>query len=188
MSLDARKSININKYHELTGHVEIETLKNTAKRMNLRLTGNFMKCEDCALSKARQKNLNKNPVPRATKKGEQFFMDISSIKCESLGKAKFWLLLIDDATDYCFSFFMKKKSDLSKIVLDFVNNLKMHHSITVGIIHCDNAGENKRLEADSKRDRYNLKFEYTAPDTPQQNSRVERKFATLYRRVRSMLN
>ena len=156
--------------------------------MNLRLTGKVMKCEDCTLSKARQKNLKKNFVPRGTKKGEQFFMDIYSIKYESLEKAKFQLLLIDDAMDYCFSFFMKKKSDLSKIVLDFVNNLKTQHSITVGIIYCDNAGENKRLEADARRDGHRLKFEYTAPNTPQQNGRVQRKFATLYRRVRSMLN
>ena len=33
-----------------------------------------------------------------------------------------------------------------------------------------------------------IDFEYSAPDTPQQNGRVERKFATLYGRVRSMLN
>ena len=31
-------------------------------------------------------------------------------------------------------------------------------------------------------------FEYTAPNTPQQNGRVERAFANLYGRARSMLN
>lgn len=33
-----------------------------------------------------------------------------------------------------------------------------------------------------------LTFELTAPNTPQRNGRIERKFATLYGRVRSMLN
>ncbi len=70
-------------------------------------------------------------------------MDISSIKYESLEKAKFWLLLIDDATDNCFSFFMKQKSELNKTVRDLVNNLKAQQGIKVGIIHCDNASENK---------------------------------------------
>ena len=186
--MDAGKSININQYHELLGHVGTEKLKNTANKIDLKLTGKFIKCEDCALSKARQKNLNKDLILRATKKGERLFMDILSIKCENLGKAKFWLLLIDDATDYCFSFFMKQKSDLSKIVQDFVNNLKAQYGIKVGIIHCDNAGENKKLEANSKKDGLGLKFEYTAPNTPQKNIRVERKFVTLYGRVRSMLN
>ena len=188
LNLESGKAININRYHELLGHVGIEALKNTANKMDLKLTGKFIKCEDCALSKVRQKNLNKDLVPRATKKGERFFMDISSIKYESLGKAKFWLLLIDDATDYCFSFFMKQKSDLSKTVRDLVSNLKAQQDIKVGIIHCDNASENKKLETDSKKDGLGLIFEYTAPNTPQQNGRVERKFATLYGRVRSMLN
>ena len=31
-----------------------------------------------------------------------------------------------------------------------------------------------------------IKFEYTSPGTPQQNGRIERKFATLYGRVRAM--
>jgi hypothetical protein len=33
-----------------------------------------------------------------------------------------------------------------------------------------------------------ISFEYSAPNSPQQNGRVERRFATLYGRVRSMLN
>ena len=49
LNLDAGKLININRYHELLGHVGIKTLKNTANKMNLKLTGNFIKCEDCAL-------------------------------------------------------------------------------------------------------------------------------------------
>ena len=32
-----------------------------------------------------------------------------------------------------------------------------------------------------------ITFEYTAANTPQQNGRIERKFATIYGRVRSML-
>jgi transposase InsO family protein len=33
-----------------------------------------------------------------------------------------------------------------------------------------------------------FKFEYTAPGTPQQNGKIERKFATLYGMNRAMLN
>ena len=72
LNLESGKAININRYHELLGHVGIEALKNTANKMDLKLTGKFIKCEDCALSKVRQKNLNKDLVPRATKKGERF--------------------------------------------------------------------------------------------------------------------
>jgi hypothetical protein len=33
-----------------------------------------------------------------------------------------------------------------------------------------------------------IQFEYTAPGTPPRNGRVKQKFATLYCRVRSMMN
>jgi len=36
--------------------------------------------------------------------------------------------------------------------------------------------------------RTGVTFEYTARNTPQQNGKVERKFATLYGRVQSMMN
>jgi hypothetical protein len=52
----------------------------------------------------------------------------------------------------------------------------------------DNAGENKALEKECQAQGLGIQFEYTAPGTPQHNGRVELKFATLYGRVRSMLN
>jgi transposase InsO family protein len=42
-------------------------------------------------------------------------------------------------------------------------------------------------EAEKEKD-LNIKFEFTAPYTPQQNGEIERKFSTLWRKVRSMLN
>ncbi len=58
----------------------------------------------------------------------------------------------------------------------------------VKYIRCDNAGENVALEMACKQEGLGIKFEYTAPGTPQQNGRVERKFATMYGKVRAMLN
>jgi len=39
-----------------------------------------------------------------------------------------------------------------------------------------------------KQEGLGIKFEYSGPKTPQRNGRVERKFQTLFGRVRSMLN
>jgi hypothetical protein len=39
-----------------------------------------------------------------------------------------------------------------------------------------------------KTDDLRVQFEYTAPDTPQQNGKIERKFATLYGKTRAMMN
>ena len=57
------------------------------------------------------------------------------------------------------------------------------------IIRCDNAGENYKLEKEcnSHKYKFNIKFEFTARNTPQQNSLVEKGFDTLYGRGRSIL-
>jgi hypothetical protein len=54
---------------------------------------------------------------------------------------------------------------------------------------CDNSGENIRLQSLVYADRtLAVRFELTAPYTPEQNGMVERKYATLYGKVRAMLN
>ena len=55
-------------------------------------------------------------------------------------------------------------------------------------IRCNNAGENKKLEENVIDKNMKITFEYTAAGTPQQNRVAERAFATLYSRVRAMLN
>jgi hypothetical protein len=53
----------------------------------------------------------------------------------------------------------------------------------------DNSGENKILPQDANKDpELKLQFEFTSPYTPQQNGKIERKFATIWGKVRAQLN
>ena len=65
--------------------------------------------------------------------------------------------------------------------------MKNMDGVEVEMISCDNAGENKELEKAMKNNGFKTRFEYTAADTPQQNGVVERKFATLFGRIRAMM-
>jgi hypothetical protein len=56
--------------------------------------------------------VNKNWLASSNMPGERLYVDISSIKERSIGGANFWALIVDDFTDYCWSFALKKKSDL----------------------------------------------------------------------------
>ena len=59
----------------------------------------------------------------------------------------------------------------------------------VKYIRCDNAGENLKFKENADADEnLELTFEFTAPGTPQQNGKIERKFATLFGRTIGMLN
>ena len=112
---------------------------------------------------------------------------MSSVRHPSYGGAKFWLLIIDDATRMCWSTFLKQKSDKCERVIRFIKNLRAQ-SYPVNYIQCDNAGENQVLQQQCDREILNVKFEFTGPDTPQYNGKIERRFATLDGRVRAILN
>jgi hypothetical protein len=63
-----------------------------------------------------------------------------------------------------------------------------NENIQVKFLRLDNAGENYALEKECKQQNLAVKFEYSGPRTPQRNGKVERKFQTLYGRIRAMMN
>ena len=188
-AIERGKKMNIKLFHDTMGHVSEAGTKNTAKYYGVNLLGDLGVCSDCARAKARQKNVPKGKdTVRATIKGRRLLFDISSIKTTSYGGAKFWLLVMDDKTGKTWSYFLKAKSELKNKLISLIRHLKMKYGIEVKQLRCDNAGENIKAQEEAEKQGLGLEFEFTAPDTPQQNGRVERKFATLYGRVRAMLN
>jgi hypothetical protein len=62
------KEISVKKFHDMIGHCVVDRLKKTTNIHGLKLNGEFKVCEDCALAKVRQRNLNqdwksRNQVP-----------------------------------------------------------------------------------------------------------------------------
>jgi hypothetical protein len=94
-----------------------------------------------------------------------------------------------DYRNYCWSFFLPHKDDLPPVMMQWLHQATSQYKIKVKCFRCDNAGENKSFQSLLKRKwkHYN-KFEYTAPNTPQQNGKIELEFATLYGKIRFILN
>ena len=180
------KIIDIMKYHEMLGHASKAMTRSTAARMNVRLKGEYAYCDGCSQGKMRQKNIPKMKVKQANSPGDRIFLDISSIKYESLGGARFWVLMMDDCTGFLSSFFLKRKSDLKNKGIFMLKKIENNYNLKIKRVRCDNAGENTTFEEECINHNMRIKFEYTSPGTPQQNGRIERKFATLYGRVHSM--
>ena len=163
---DSTKTIDINKFHEMIGHCGFDRLKKTAEIHGLKLKGELKVCEDCAMAKARQKNLNQDWKCGSQAPGERVYLDISSIRDESYGGSRFWVLLVDNYTDYCWSIFLNKKSYLKDKVMTLLTDLKIA-SINVKYIRCDDSGENKALYNQCRAQGYGVKFEFSGPRTPQ---------------------
>jgi hypothetical protein len=90
----------------------VDRLKHAAIIPRLKLKGEFKVCEDCALAKARQRNINQDLKGGSQVLGERVYLDISSIKGKSYGVSFFWALVVDDHTDYFWSLLLKAKNYL----------------------------------------------------------------------------
>jgi hypothetical protein len=188
VTLNEGKAIKYEELHAMLGHPGEKTVRETAKRLSIEVSGKSKNpCEHCAKAKMRQKNIPKENENKTDVVGERLYVDISSIKSRSYGGNKFWCLAVDEATDQSFSCFVGRKSHAPYKLVKLIKELKDKGKI-VKYIRCDNAGENYKLKELCEEEELGIELEFTAPGTPQQNGVVERKFATLFGRARSMLN
>jgi hypothetical protein len=178
--------VDINDFHRSMGHVHEDSLRNMAEYYGLKLRGKFNTCFECSLAKMRQRNVGKTTKKTSKIPCEQLMVDISSVQSPSFGGSKFWIMVLDDCTDMCWSMFVSAKSHLPEQVVLLSKKLQSDKQYPikhiVKAIQCDNAGENKALEKRRIQEQLGIDFEYTVPETPQF------KFATLYGHVRTILN
>jgi len=76
---------------------------------------------------------------------------------------------------------------LKKKLIEIIIELKDQKKF-VTFLRLDDAGENFALERACQQLNLGVKFEFSGPRTPQRNGKVERKFQTLYGRIRAMFN
>ncbi len=174
--------------HQLLGHPGRDKLLGTSDRMNWKIQiGHANECEDCLIGKARRMNLNREADNCATIPGERIMIDIISTKNKKQMKiGRFWLIVVDEATYMKWSCFLGTKKQQVPLLLGLIKKLK-EMGQRVRYIRCDNAGENITLQKELNNEGSNIQFKFTARQTPQQNRKVERAFATLYGQMRAVM-
>ena len=184
----ANATISYEDAHQLLGHPGKNKLIGTSERLNWTLSKQTLKdCSDCLIGKAKRLKLNKESTNQSKVPGERLMIDISSVKTKDSKRiGKYWLLVVDEATSMKCSFFLKSKDSQVPLLTGFIKTLQNQNK-KVKYIRCDNAGENRSLQPALEGEGMNVTFEFTARETPQQNGKVERAFATLYGRMRAMM-
>ena len=104
-----------------------------------------------------------------------------------MGGKRHWLIVVDEFSDCNHSFFLKRKSDQIELLPVWMKELKAKYGIDIKYVRLDNSGENRSLQRECTKQNLGIKFEFTAPGTPQQNSVAERKIPTLMGRSRAMM-
>jgi len=80
-------------------------MQESAKFYGWTLKNKMTNCNSCAMAKLHQKNMPKAATTKSKMPGEWLFIDISHPQNKSFGGSQYWLLVVDDVTDYCFSIF-----------------------------------------------------------------------------------
>jgi hypothetical protein len=172
--------------HQQLGHPHEQVTKQTAKHYKIAYSGKPTPCDNCARAKIKKTNTPKAAEHHATIFGESVCFDISSASTSSQGGNNFGLLILDEFTKYSWSVFLKHRDQLPLVLENWTTKFQKKFNLKVKYFRCDNSGENVIFK--NMISHKQIVFELTAPNTPQQNGLCERKFATLYSKVRSLLN
>ena len=111
-------------FHRVTGHAGHHLMDATAKYYKVNLTGKVNNCLSCSLEKIRQKNIPKKNEDKCSNPGERIYLDISSMRKPSMGGRQHWVMLVDEATKYKKSFFLKNKNEQVEPIIDWIKALK----------------------------------------------------------------
>jgi hypothetical protein len=103
------ETINVNNLHKILGHCGEVNARLTRKAYGYEVTGKFDVCEVCSFGKARHKSINKEWKGGSSICRERLYVDISSIIGTGIGGSKFWALIIDDFSSYCWGYFFEEK-------------------------------------------------------------------------------
>jgi len=183
-----QKKMNINNLHKILGHLGERYVRETAKLLGIQLNKGVMEtCTACVEGKQKQKHIKPIILEKESQPGQRFGMDISYCQHESIGGRRFWCIWIDYATSYIWSMFFKIKSELEVKVCQFLKDRLKEFNEQLIFVRCDGAGENKGLADKAREENRNVKFEFTAPGTPQQNGKAERMIATIWGKLRTTM-
>jgi hypothetical protein len=132
--------------------------------------------------------MKKFDATKSTVPLQRVFIDICSIKSTSMGHKRNWLLIVDEATKYKWSHSSSHRSDFLQTIVQFFRDMQ-NEKHPVAVVICDNAGDNTAImEAANSSGFYDIKYEFIATGTPQQNGVVERSFPNLLGQMRAMMN
>ena len=167
--------------HEKWGHQCRVILSKSANHYGVTLQGKLDTCAGCGAFKAKVKAISKTTEIAATEPGERIFIDTTGPFPKSKGGHKYWMVAVDDKTDKTWTHMAQSKKNMSTFVRNLIEYIK-GKGRKIKYIRCDNAGEHQTALRELCAV-HGITLEYTAPGTPQQNGRAERRIAVIWQRA-----
>lgn len=188
-ALRTTKLLPLSTWHNRFGHVNNKTLLKMASlgcTNGLALFNDDLStfCEQCILGKMQRFSF-KLGHEKATSPGQRIHSDVCGpIQITTPNGNLFFATFKDDFSSYCTTKLLKKKSEVTIALQNFVATVKIK-SVDVNSIRSDNGGEYLSSELQSLMNK-GISHEKSTPYTPQQNGVAERTNRTLMEAARSM--
>ena len=171
--------------HARWGHPHYDQMNKMANFYKIRLTGKLSTCAGCGVVKSRAKQTTRTCKKLAQRNGERLFIDTTGPYPKSRGGMKYWMCAVDDRSDKTWTYFSTTKKNMVKFVTELITTIN-GLDYKVRYIRCDNAGEHQSALQEICSER-GIILEYTAPNTPQQNARAEKKIHIVWQRAMTMM-
>ncbi|GJR03201.1 putative ribonuclease H-like domain-containing protein [Tanacetum coccineum] len=182
-----------NKWHRRLGHVNFKNLNKLVKGNLVRgLPSNIFQndhtcvaCQKGKQHKASCKAKSVSSISQTLQLLNMILFGLTSIR--SLNHKTYFMVITGDFSRFSWVFFLRTKDETSRILKDFIRQIKNQLNQKVKTIRCDNGTEFKNRDFIEFCGSKGIKREYSNARTPQQNGVAERKNRTLIEAARTML-
>ena len=169
------KGVDINHLHVSLAHAHASVLKATAKQHGIRLTGELVSCSACSRAKGYRAPTPHHATRRATQLLGLVHIDTAGPYPTSLGGSRYVVMFVDSASRLQGPYGAREKSLVAifSVVKRFVADTGVPHAFRT-----DNGTEYSNSMFVDFCNGLEIRREYTAPYTPQQNGPSRARFAS----------
>ncbi|GJT15903.1 putative ribonuclease H-like domain-containing protein [Tanacetum coccineum] len=180
-------------WHRRLGHVNFKTInklvkENLVRGLPTKHFENDQTCVACLKGKQHKASCKSKIQNSITQPLFMLHMDLfGPTFMSSLMNKKYCLVVTDDYSRFTWVFFLASKDETSGIIKSFITEIENLVDKKVKIIRCDNGTEFKNRVMGEFCEKNDIKKEFSAARTPQQNGVAERRNRTLIEDARTML-
>lgn len=174
--------------HNRLGHLSWSTLRKLKDHIDPASKRALATCEGCLLGKSKRRSY-KTSHTRHSKPFSLVHMDLCGpMKTQSIQGNSYFFLIVDDATRYRWTYFIRHKSQTFECFKHFHALITNKFEAQIKIARSDRGGEFLSKEFDDYLAEKGIERQLTAPDTPQQNGVAERSNGVLVGSAKAMLH
>lgn len=175
-------------WHERLAHQNVPHVKKFLKDMGVQVnTQEEFFCDACALGKMHKLPFETSQT-KSDRPGDLVHADLcGTMEEESLGGAKYFLLLKDDYSHFRTLFFIRNKSEVMQCLEEFLTHAQTQLGMAVKKLRTDNGLEFINAQVKAITRKRGITHERTVVYTPEQNGSAERENRTLGEAARTMM-